>query len=196
MKLAIGINQYEIPEDLADNIIRSCKESTSNIWNKSVLSHQDSGQDIRTSSDFNLDSVFPELAKTLKHYVDWAVQGYCNEYQISVTQSEGLDLLRYESGQKYDFHYDTDWHYYRTVSILVYLNPAEYSGGETHFKHFDVKVKPEKPSIVVFPSSYAYLHSALPVISGEKFIVVSWMNDLPIGIKPDSFYLINSGLPL
>lgn len=196
MKLAIGINQYDIPIDLAETIINACKHSPDLGWSESMIGSQESEQYIRTSTGFSFSNSLPELSNDLEKHIRLALDEYSKEYSISVTQSESLNLLKYEPGQKYDFHFDTDWTYYRTVSVLVYLNPSEYEGGETHFKHFDLKVKPEKPSIVIFPSNYSYLHSALPVVSGEKFIVVSWMNDLPAGIKPDSFYLINSGLPL
>ena len=194
MQLAIGIEDYEIPSDLADHIIQTSKALDDSQWTKSVLGHTDSGESIRTSSGVNIDQILPDLVKPIRGHVDAALQHYKSKYGISITQNEGLDLLRYGVTEKYDFHYDGDWEYYRTVSMLIYLNPSEYSGGETEFKYFDLKVKPSKPSIVIFPSNYSYLHAALPVTDGEKFIIVSWMNDLPIGMDPGIMYTINKSV--
>lgn len=191
MQLCPGIDQYDIPETLAKEIILACSNSEVSGWEKSVAGDPNGAQNVRTSSAINLDYHFPELAKSLSQKISVATQLYSLKYQTQITQNEGLDLLRYGIGEKYSFHSDTDWHYYRTVSLLVYLNPSEYSGGETEFKHFNIKIKPEKPAIVIFPSNYSYMHSALPVTEGEKFIVVSWMNDLPIGIEPDAFWLLS-----
>lgn len=194
MQLAVGIESYEIPGDLAEYVIQTSKALPDSQWTKSVLGHTDSGESIRTSSGINIDTIIPNLIAPIRNHVDAALQHYKGKYEITVTQNEGLDLLRYGVTEKYNFHYDGDWEYYRTVSLLIYLNPAEYSGGETEFKYFDLKVKPDKPSIVIFPSNYAYMHAALPVTQGEKFIIVSWMNDLPIGMDPGIMYTINKSV--
>jgi predicted 2-oxoglutarate/Fe(II)-dependent dioxygenase YbiX len=87
--------------------------------------------------------------------------------------------LKYTPGGWYDTHIDASWQTYRVASMLVYLNPLDYEGGETWFPHYDLKVKPLEPSLVLFPSNYMYEHQAMPVKNGEKFVLVTWMNDLP-----------------
>ena len=37
------------------------------------------------------------------------------------------------------------------------------------------EVKPDTPSLVLFPSNYAYSHTALPVDSGTKYALVTWL---------------------
>lgn len=104
-----------------------------------------------------------------------SVNEYTNEHEIEIGFDEGLTLLKYESGQYYKPHCDYAPHNPRYLSALILLNPTEYEGGGTHFVHFDEEVKPTSPSLVLFPSNYAYSHTALPVDSGTKYAIVTWL---------------------
>jgi len=102
-------------------------------------------------------------------------------YGISFDNCEGLDVLKYTSGDYFLPHYDGSASKYRTVSFLIYLNVKEYIGGETIFHNFNLKVSPENPCMLFFPSNYPYSHSSSVIQSGTKYIIVSWCNDLPHG---------------
>jgi len=183
--LATGVNQYPFSKDLAKSIVEVAKQIPSTIWSKSSVGHDENPeQEIRTSRSFSFREILPFWDDEVRKQTTPAINHYGSMYESPITQDEGFNLLHYGISNKYDFHADSSWSMYRTTSILLYLNPTEYSGGETFFKHFDIKVKPEEPCIVVFPANYAYLHAALPVTEGEKFILVSWMNDMPAGFSP------------
>ena len=191
-KLGVGIHQYDFPEELAKNIVEMCRQSDNLPWTKSGVGHEGgTEQSIRTSRNIQFNTVFPFWDEEVRKHTMPSIMHYAKEHEISITQDEGFGLLNYGITQKYDFHCDASWDIYRTASILVYLNPTEYEGGGTHFKHFDVIVKPDKPCIVVFPANYAYLHAAMPVTAGEKYVLVSWMNDLPDGMHVDALRQIS-----
>lgn len=180
--LAPGVFLYPFPEGLARDIVTSLDEDIQ--WEKSAVGiHGEQNQDIRTSQGLSFEAEMPFTAERVKKVMIDCVNDYMRYHNINVTQDEGLGLLRYEVGNKYDYHKDGDWMMYRTVSMLIYLNPSDYDGGETHFKYFDLNVKPKYPSVVVFPSNYAYEHSAKPVTNGIKYVLVTWGNDLPIGFN-------------
>lgn len=180
--LAPAIFLYHFPDNLASDLVISLNEDIE--WKKSAVGIIGVvEQDIRTSQSYPFEVEMPMACDKVKRIMIDCVNHYMKYHEINVTQDEGLDLLRYEVNNKYDYHTDTDWNMYRTVSVLIYLNPSEYEGGETHFKHFDLNVKPESPAIVVFPSNYAYQHSAKPVTSGIKYVLVTWANDLPNGFS-------------
>jgi hypothetical protein len=42
------------------------------------------------------------------------------------------------------------------------------------FNNFDLTIKLEKNSIVLFPSNFPYSHIAHPVKSGVKYSLVTW----------------------
>ena len=187
--LAPAVYQYEFPEKLAASIVEMTSQFSKSDWEKSGIAHgHDTEQEIRTSQTLNFGERLPFWDEEVRKHFTASVNHYTEIHKEVVTKDEGFNLLRYGVSNKYDFHADSSWASYRNVSALIYLNPSEYEGGETFFKHFDIKVKPEKPAIVLFPSNYAYLHAALPVISGEKYVLVTWMNDLPQGMGPSTLY--------
>jgi predicted 2-oxoglutarate/Fe(II)-dependent dioxygenase YbiX len=64
----------------------------------------------------------------------------------------------------------------RAISALVYLN-NDYTGGEIEFPNHNVKIKPLPGMMNLFPSNFAYLHQAHPVIEGTKYALVTWIRD-------------------
>ena len=62
----------------------------------------------------------------------------------------------------------------RAFVFSIYLNDVE-EGGETEFLHFSKRVKPKKGRIVIWPAGFPYVHRGNPPLSGEKYIVTSWM---------------------
>ena len=62
----------------------------------------------------------------------------------------------------------------RAFVFSIYLNDIQ-EGGETEFLHFSKRVKPETGRIVIWPSAFPYVHRGNPPLSGEKYILTSWM---------------------
>jgi predicted 2-oxoglutarate/Fe(II)-dependent dioxygenase YbiX len=51
----------------------------------------------------------------------------------------------------------------------------DYEGGEINFPRFNLKIKPEKNSLILFPSNYVYNHSAEPVKNGTKYAIATFL---------------------
>jgi len=62
----------------------------------------------------------------------------------------------------------------RAFVFSIYLNDVK-EGGETEFLHFSKRVKPKTGRIVIWPAAFPYLHRGNPPLSGEKYIVTSWI---------------------
>ena len=62
----------------------------------------------------------------------------------------------------------------RAFVYSIYLNDVE-EGGETEFLHFSKRVKPKTGRIVIWPAGFPYVHRGNPPLSGEKYILTSWM---------------------
>lgn len=111
------------------------------------------------------------------------------EVQIIPATGQSIDwyeqpqLLRYTSGNFYQYHVDA---YYlvpekkawrkavdRDISLLVYLND-NFKGGELEFKRFSYSLRPRAGMLVWFPSDMRYEHMAKSVTSGCRYVVVSW----------------------
>lgn len=92
---------------------------------------------------------------------------------------EGYSLLKYNQGEHYKSHYDGGTDIGRSISALVYLND-DFEGGEIEFVHFDIKLKPKSGTLILFPSNFAYMHTAHPVVQGTKYALVTWIKDRQI----------------
>ena len=61
----------------------------------------------------------------------------------------------------------------RFLVFFVYLNNVDF-GGETEFPTLDLQVSPECGTILVFPSTWTFLHRGNVPISNDKYILGSY----------------------
>ena len=107
------------------------------------------------------------------------------------TNFESPQIQHYDIGQQYKHHWDffnfPHIHSYdndRIATCIIYLNDVD-EGGETDFPLIGIKVKPKKGSMIFFDYKYIYelnektKHAGLPPVSGEKWILTSWVHRLP-----------------
>ena len=81
--------------------------------------------------------------------------------------TEGYHIWHIEYGKGYENEA-------RAFVFSIYLNDVE-EGGETEFLHFSKRVKPKKGRIVIWPAAFPYVHRGNPPLSGEKYLLTSWM---------------------
>ena len=149
----------------------------------------------RTSTSCPIPERFNTILTTAlnKTLTNWSTQVSleCPDYYTTLklpgvtvglnTRMECLNLLRYEEGQEYQWHVDqclaeklklnpftTDT---RQWSFVLYLND-DFEGGQTRV--IDEVFQPKKGTALVFPSSWHYPHTALPVEQGTKYAIVTW----------------------
>ena len=120
--------------------------------------------------------LFRHLNNSFFLAISSALQWYQKKFDIDyIYHNEGYNLLRYQTGQEYKAHFDGGLTDNRAVSPIFYLND-DYKGGELEFVHFDLKIKPKKNTLYLFPSNYAYSHIAHPVTEGTKYAIVTWLH--------------------
>lgn len=116
-----------------------------------------------------LEDVYVETANTLKVCID----DYTEHQDIHPMEyMEAINFVKYGVGEHFAPHNDHGFTYVCTVSTVTYFND-DYDGGELEFTKLGIKIKPESGDIVVFPSSFIYTHSSLPVKSGFKYAAVT-----------------------
>ena len=148
--------------------------------NISILKKQDQ-QFFASPSNINVwwEAVKPMMVNydlAWNHYLkhtggDEAYDGgpfYFTTLKIQKTlPTEGYHVWHIEHGKGLDYGS-------RAFVFSIYLNDVE-EGGETEFLHFSKRVKPKKGRIVIWPSAFPYLHRGNSPLSGEKYILTSWM---------------------
>jgi len=115
----------------------------------------------------SLSNLFLENLGPLEH-------DYKLEHGLSTTWHDQYSILKYGVGQKFVNHIDDHKDYHRRMSTIYYIND-NYEGGEIVFPRFGITYKPAANDFFIFPSTYVYNHSVLPVKSGERYAVVSWL---------------------
>ena len=101
-------------------------------------------------------------------------------WKIDLTEHSGTQILKYGPADHYVPHQDSGPGLEsRYLSVVCYLND-NFAGGETSFPGCGYTAKPTTGRAIIFPSHY--LHGSVPVVSGEKFVIVSWLRG-PVAIK-------------
>lgn len=144
-------------------------------------------KDIRDVSIWNIDKTFNKYDIFLSIITE-AVFDFlnCKTTNLRVGLPDQFDIeviqyLRYTPGGHYVPHVDKFYglagkHGDRVITVLAYLND-NYAGGHLEFPYLDLAIKPEKGSLIVFPSTWEYCHLVKPVIRGVRHSVVTWFLD-------------------
>jgi len=65
----------------------------------------------------------------------------------------------------------------RIYTGVLYLND-DYEGGETFFPYLDVKIKPEKGKLLLFPSNIGYIHGVNKVSGKTRYTMPIWFKNM------------------
>ena len=135
--------------------------------------------DVLTDQEFNVGKL-----KLLMVNFDMALRHYYTETNIKKYTAENI-ITDHVKVQKtipsQGYHV---WHVEhgpgrenekRILAYSIYLNTIE-DGGETEFLYQSQRVKPVKGRIVIWPAGFPYVHRGNPPLSGEKYIITSWIN--------------------
>ena len=88
-----------------------------------------------------------------------------------------LRMKRYRPGQteQFELHFDAIYEKAnRYLVFLWYLNDVA-EGGETRFPRLDFAVRPRVGRLLMFPPYWMYQHEGAPPLSGDKYIVGTYL---------------------
>lgn len=139
-----------------------------------------------TQINFLENEEFAEEVTKLQPLFLQAINAYKKEHDIQPHQwpeqfkLEPIRMKRYLPNTEDGFGEHVDVSDYasarRFLVFFIYLND-DFEGGETSFKHFNIKVKPKQGSLILFPPMWNWLHQGHAVTGNEpKYIVGSYMH--------------------
>ena len=150
------INDYEINEYRKCEVVYLSQDET---LKKNLKT--------RNKIDDKLYKIFSNLLeKYLKKYDSL---GY-----VQIKEDTGYMLLRYKTGDYVKKHVDTSSDQHRTLSCSLILND-DYEGGEITFLDGEIKPNLKKGDLLIFPSSFTYPHQVLPITSGTRYSIITWI---------------------
>jgi hypothetical protein len=88
-----------------------------------------------------------------------------------------LIMKRYRPGgqEGFQLHFDSINHVAnRYLVLLWYLNDVA-EGGETRFQQLGAAVAPKAGRLIVFPPYWMYQHEGAPPVSGDKYILSTYL---------------------
>ena len=127
--------------------------------------------------------LYPKIEDLFRNTVREIINPF---YQCEVDSSEIPQVLSYGIGGHYKPHIDGEsiwvtprgekiWKKStnRDLSIVFYLND-DFEGGDFIFPELKIRIRPEPGMMVCFPSNHHYMHGVEPVVSGNRYSIVSW----------------------
>lgn len=146
-----------------------------------MLAMQYVSKDQRQEPELELEKIWEDSYKAqLK-----PVEEYRNAFGLAPLKYwESFNFVKYGPGQHFQVHSDHGYSYICVLSSVGYIND-DYEGGELYFDKFNLKIKPKAGDLYLFPSSYIYSHSAMPVTSGTKYSIVTMLDYLEAPHTPD-----------
>ena len=188
----IGIYDNYIPESMCDEAVKLFEERSKFNNTLTRLQSENSPTWMKKDTQFfcdekNMDIWWDEI-KPLILNCDFAFNAYDKNTGVreayggnafhftnlkiqKTLPTEGYHIWHVEHNLGYDCEP-------RALVYTIYLNDVE-EGGETEFLHFSKRVKPKKGRIVIWPAGFPYVHRGNPPLSGEKYILTSWLKLRP-----------------
>lgn len=112
-------------------------------------------------------AVLAEVGAAVCHFVS-------GEFGLAFREIGGAEIIRYPQGGEFKPHTDTHrGNAERAFTAILYLND-DFAGGETAFPNLAYQCRPAAGRVLVFLPTE--LHAGLPVMLGEKVVLVFWVH--------------------
>ena len=172
------IDIFENISDLNKTIVRNFARDGKDTEDETYCCHcHPSITDIKYAENYQLD------VSVLKKYNE--LMSYCFQvYADTYTQLKKIPAFQFsvniqKTKPKQGYHtfhceHGSILSSGRHLTTMVYLNDV-LDGGETEFLYQSRRVKPRAGRVVIFPVQWTHLHRGNPPLSGEKYIMTSWM---------------------
>lgn len=130
-----------------------------------------------------LDDFATQLQPVLMKITELAVGKYQSELPVRTFPRdiavETFMLHKYRAETKDYFAYHVDVNSYssakRYLALCWFLSDTE-KGGETFFPHPNIRVKPKKGRLLMFPSLWLYPHSEEPSVSVDTYKLCTYLH--------------------
>lgn len=189
----IEVYENALSNEICDYMINSMEVNKQMAYNGITSSGLDTK--IKQSTDFNLldainidpnvdNIIIPGLKASLENHIIKYVKKYnvletSKIFDETVIWNASIHMKRYTKGiDGYHSWHEDNGSGFPTISrmlvLMYYLNSVE-EGGETEFKYQNLKIKPTKGSLVIFPAYFTHTHKGHVPISNDKYICNLWL---------------------
>jgi 2OG-Fe(II) oxygenase superfamily len=145
---------------------------------------------VRCHQELNLtkvDGFAEQIQPILMKITELAVGKYQSELPVRTFPKEiGCEVFRVkkyrggpDSKDYFAYHVDVNSHSSarRYLALCWYLNDVE-KGGETFFPHPNIRIKPKKGRLAMYPSLWAWPHSEEHPQTSDKYVLRTYLHYL------------------
>lgn len=191
----VFVKDNAFSDEFCDGLIQDFEKYNSQNLTSEGRSGLGVDYNVKRSMDINLfsynelnEKYSAQIGEKFNHYLS-------NEYLVNLPFNDKFDSSKelfygntyYEcfNVQKYDKlkgHYNA-WHIEtgtldfskRLFVFLLYLNDVD-QGGQTEIFYSGHKIQPKKGRLVIWPSTFPYVHKGHMPISDDKYILTTWLS--------------------
>ena len=170
-----------IPAEACDHIIEHFEANPQDQYQGRIGQMAKEDQSIKKSTDLVVSGKehWAEVDKGFFYSLGVALKEFRETYPYfkGPFKDMGYAIQRTDPGEHYHWHIDGGSHEFsqRQLVALWYLNDVEGPGGETEFLYQDVKIKPEKGKLILFPPFWTHEHRGVTLEKGVKYIATTWV---------------------
>ena len=127
------------------------------------------------------DKVIESIVKRYTKIIEITAPGYNQNFGVNegLYKNEEYFVLKFNEGEERQLTYGGGTATGRTLTAILYLND-DYDGGEIEFINFDVKIKPTKGTLILFPAHFVYAYRENEVKNGTKYSINTLIHDRPL----------------
>jgi len=171
-----------LPAPLCDDMVRRFEENADDQYQGRIGQTVSQDSSIKKTTDLVVSGKehWKDVDNNLFRSMSIAIKEFREAYPYfkGPFKDMGYGIQRYNPGEYYHWHIDGGSHDFsqRQLVALWYLNDVpEGCGGETEFLFQDVKIRPEKGKLILFPPFWTHEHRAVTLNEGVKYIATTWI---------------------
>lgn len=170
-----------LPDFLCDNMVERFEAAKEEQYAGRIGQTFEQDQSIKKSTDLVVSGKehWKDVDNNLFRSLGMAIKEFREKYEYfkGPFKDNGYALQRTEVGEHYHWHIDGGSHDFsqRQLVAVWYLNDVPGPGGETEFLFQDIKIKPQKGKLVLFPPFWTHEHRGVTLEKGVKYIATTWV---------------------
>jgi len=162
---SLGESKYKVTKDIVISGLYDWKEIDDYLYEKLYLALNKYSKNILKKKTGENITLFGKLINMENYIIGIADYGYQVQHYKS---NEGFYEWHTDNIKRDVLKINQD----RVLTFIWYLNDVEV-GGETEF--LNGKIKPTAGKLLLFPSTWTYIHKGNMPISNDKYIVTGWL---------------------
>lgn len=178
----IFVKEEAIPAIFCDEMIRRFEEYPDEQYQGRIGQTAMEDMQIKKSTDLVVSGKehWSDIDQALFRSLGLAVKEFREKYPFFKGRFKdvGYAIQRTDPGGFYHWHIDGGSHDFadRQLVAVWYLNDVDGPGGETEFLFQNLKIKPKKGSLLLFPPFWTHEHRGVTLEKGVKYIATTWLH--------------------